>query len=159
MSTSTNLPINSLGSCGQSGAATPAPTQPTPTHAAGTQPTSFQFPAPLVQPKQDEVLQKAIQEYVKQLSDDDKAAFQSAPDILEHLQEMQRNGKSLISSSLTARVEKVLQCVKHFMSSLGLFIQHSPQVSSLVVGGVNCILTVSTSSAYLLAFTIHVDLH
>ena len=39
-------------------------------------------------------------------------------------------------------MEKVLQCVKSFMGSLVVFIQHSPQISSLVVGGVNCILTV-----------------
>ena len=92
----------------------------------------------------DETLQQAIQEYVGKLSDDDKAAFKSAPDIMERLQEMQGNGKSLISSSLTTRVEKVLQCVKGFMGSLVIFIQQSPEISSLVVGGVNCVLMVST---------------
>ena len=96
--------------------------------------------------KEDGTLQKAIQKYVETLLDDDKEAFQSAPEIIERLQEMQSNGKSLISSSLTARVEKVLQCVKNFMGSLGIFIQHSPEISSLVVGGVNCVLTVGTIS-------------
>ena len=131
MFTGTNLRNNSPLNYGQSRGATPAPSQPTSGHASA---------GPM-----DETLQKAIQEYVNKLSDDDKAAFLSAPDIIEHLKEMQCNGKSLISSSLTARVEKVLQCVKHFMGSLGIFIQHSPEISSLVVGGVNCILTVGTA--------------
>ena len=90
----------------------------------------------------DETLQRAIQEYVEDLSDDDKAAFQSVPDIMERLKEMQSNSKLRISGSLTTRLEKVFQCVKRFMSSLAIFIQHSPEISSLVVGGVNCILMV-----------------
>ena len=98
----------------------------------------------------DETFQKAVQEYVKKrLLDDDKTAFLSAPDVIERLQEMGCNGKSLISRSLTTRVENVLQCVKGFMGSLGIFIQHNPEISALVVGGVNCILTVGTSSTYL----------
>ena len=44
------------------------------------------------------------------------------------------------------RVRKVLKCVSHFMGSIGIFIQSNPEISSLVVGGVNCILTVSTCS-------------
>ena len=116
--------------------------------AAPTHPWPTSNHAPAI--PMDQALQKAIQEYVKELSEDDKAAFRSAPDIIEHLQEMQDNGKSLISSSLTTRVEKVLQCVKSFMGSLAIFIQQSPEISSLVVGGVNCILTVGTSTAYLL---------
>lgn len=90
----------------------------------------------------DETWQKATREYVKELSDDDKEAFQSAPDIIERLEEMERNRKSPISSSLASRVKKVLQCVQSFMDSLKVFVQQSPEISSLVVGGVNCILTV-----------------
>ena len=98
----------------------------------------------------DETLQKVIQEHVKKLSDDDKTAFQSASDIIVRLQEMQCNGKPVISGSLMSRVEKVLQCVKGFMGSLGIFIQQSPEISSLVVGAVNCILTVGANRKYLL---------
>lgn len=108
--------------------------------SSGTQPVNPQAP-PV--PARNEALEKAIQVYISKLSADDKAAFQSAPDIIERLQEMQNNDKSLVSSSTTARVEKVLQCVKHFMASVGIFIQQSPEISSLVVGGVNCVLTVS----------------
>ena len=96
----------------------------------------------------DEALQKAIQSYVKKLSDDEKAAFRSAPDIIDHLHDMQSKRKSLISSSHISRVEKVLQCVKGFMGSLSICIQHNPEISSLVVGGVNCILTVSCTPYY-----------
>ena len=107
---------------------TPTPSRPKSSHAS-------------VGPM-DQAFQKAIQEYANNLSDDDKTAFLSAPNVIERLQEMQCNSKSLFSSSLTTRVEKVLQCVKGFMVSLGIFIQHSPEISSLAVGGVNCILTV-----------------
>ena len=142
MSASTNNPT------GQPTGATPASSrQPSshasahPMHAAGA--PSVNLPLlPLPIPARNEALPKAIQAYVTKLSDDDKTAFRSAPDIIDHLQVMQRNGKPLISSSLTSRVEKVLKCVQGFMGSLAIFIQYNPQISSLVVGGVNCILMV-----------------
>ena len=130
MSTGTNLlgclPLNH-------GGATPAPSRPTSSHGP-----------------MDETLQKVIQEHVKKLSDDDKTAFHSASDIIVRLQEMQGIGKPAISGSLMSRVEKVLQCVKGFMGSLGIFIQQSPEISSLVVGAVNCILTVGANRKSLL---------
>ena len=128
MSTSTLL---NPGQTRQSSGATPVPSRPTFSHASAG--------------SMDGAFQKAIQQYMKKLPDDDKTAFLSAPDVIEHLEKLQCNDKSLISSSLTTRVEKVLQCVKGFMGSLGIFIQHSPEISSLVVGGVNCILTVGTT--------------
>ena len=150
-----NFPSGSLFNHGQSGAATPTPSQPTPGHAttggpmytAGAQFINPQLPIRV----KDDASQKAIQEYVSKLSTEDKAAFHSAPDIIERLQEMERNTKSPISSSLTTRVEAVLQCIKYFMTSLAIFIQHHPEISSLVVGGVNCILMVGTSSTYYLS--------
>ena len=144
----TSSPSGSYLNRRQPRGATPAPSQPTPSptttgpmHGAGAQPVNTQLPTPLM-PVKNEALQKAIQEYVSQLSSDDKAAFQSAPDIIKRLREMQRNNKSSIPNSLTTRVERVLQCIKHFMGSLPIFIQQSPDISSLVVGGANCILTV-----------------
>ena len=113
------------------------PISTTGAHSANSQ----LLPTPSVPAKSDEILQKAIQE---RLSDDDMTAFQSAPEIMERLREMQGNGKSLISSSLTTRVGNVLQCVKSFMGSLAVFVQQHPELSSLVVGGVNCVLTVGT---------------
>ena len=50
-----------------------------------------------------------------------------------------------ISSShttLTQKVQKVLQCMKQFLGSVATS-QYHPEVPSLVVGGLNCILTVS----------------
>lgn len=78
------------------------------------------------------------------LSNDDKAAFQSASgvDVMEKLREAQ-HGASRISDSLT-RVQKVLECVNRFMGPLAIFSQRSPEISSLVVGGLNCILVVRT---------------
>lgn len=95
---------------------------------------------------QNEAFQKATQEYIDHLSDDDKVAFQSATDIMEKLGELQQ-GRFRISSSHTTRVQKVqkvLQCVKQFLGSIAICIQHHPEISSLVVGGLNCILTVGT---------------
>ena len=157
MSTSTNPNFTQRrGPC-----PTPTPTQPTSSHAsAGTMHSSGpvsaaasrsvnpQLPTP---PVPANAFQKAIQKCVAELSLDDKTAFLSAPCVLERLREVQCNDKSLISSSRLARAEKVLQCVKHFMGSLAIFIQHSPVISSLVVGGVNCLLTVCTSSTFLLS--------
>ena len=125
MSTSTSL-LNL--NHGQSGGASTIPLR---SHAAAS--------------SRDETLQKTIQEYVEKLPDDDKEAFKSAPDIIERLQEMQSKRKSLISSSLTSRVEKVLQFVNSFMVALSNFTQQSPEIS-LVVGGAKCILTVRPSS-------------
>ena len=110
---------------------------------------SYQSLHPTASSPAGEVLKRAIQEYVNQLSDGDKEAFQSAPDIIERLQE---SDKSLIPSSLTTRVKNVLQCVKSFMSCLASFTQFSPEILFLAVGGVNCILTVGTRTA------IHVNL-
>ena len=132
MSTSTSLP-RIAPSHGQPSGAAPGPSLPTTSH--------------ITTGPMDETWQKAIQEY--ELSDDDKEAFRSAPDIIERLEEMERNRKSPISSSLASRVKKVLHCVKNFMDSLKIFVQKSPEISSLVVGGVNCILTVGTILRYL----------
>ena len=145
--------IGSLRNRGQSRGSTPTPSQQTSSHApgpsmhaAGTQPMNPQLPPPPLSVR-DEALQKAMQDCILQLSGDDKVAFESAPDVIERLQEMQYNDKSAITpSSLATRVAKVLQCIKQFMGSLAIFIQHHPEISSLVVGGVNCILTVGTSS-------------
>ena len=112
--------------------------------AAGAQ--SANLPPPtLPAPVNCEAFQKAIQEYTTTLSNEDKDAFKEAPDIIEHLKTMQLNRKRLISDSLTSRVANVLQCIRTFMSSLTIFIGHHPEMSSLVVGGVNCILVVGTS--------------
>ena len=94
-------------------------------------------------PAKSEAFSNAIQEFVNNLPDDDKTAFQSSSDIMEKLWEMQRGQNSRISSPLTSRVQKVLQFIKHFMGSIAMFTQYSPGISSLVLGGVNCILTVS----------------
>lgn len=147
MSISTNCLSDSLLNHGQSREVTPTPFQPTSNHG----PTDFthaiveDFPTTLRMT--DEILEEVIQEYVDKLSDDDKVAFLSAPDIIEHLHEIQSNGKSLITSSLTTRVEKVIQCVKSFTGSLTIL--HS-EISALVVGGAHCILMVGLSNIYLL---------
>ena len=144
-------PGDSLLNHEQESRATTAPTQPTSDHTvarlmhtAGAQFRNHQAPTPLV-PAKDEALQKAIQEYISKLSNDDKAAFQSAPDIIERLDEMQHKSKTPIPSSLATRAERVLQCIKYFMGSLSIFIQQSPEISSLVVGGVSCILSVGST--------------
>lgn len=132
-----NLPLNH----GQPRGVTSTPCQSTSIHVSAS-PINVPGAPPV---PTNEALQKAVQKYVKALSDEDKEAFRSAPDIMEQLEKIQCNRKHLISSSLTTRVEKVLQCIKTVMSSLGIFIQHNPEISSLVVGSVNCIMTVSAT--------------
>ena len=154
MSVSTNCLSDSLLNHGQSTGVTPAPFQPTSSHAStgvmhaiGAHSENLQLATLPVQVKGETLKEvTSIQEYVDKLSDDDKVAFLSAPDIIEHLHEIQSNGKSLITNSLTTRVEKVLQCVKSFMGSLSIV--HS-EISALVIGGANCILMVCPSNIYL----------
>lgn len=50
------------------------------------------------------------------------------------------DSKIRLSSSLTERTQRVLNCINHFLGSISIMIQQSPEISSLVVGGVNCIL-------------------
>ena len=94
--------------------------------------------------------QKAIQEYIHNLSDDDKVAFQSATDVMEELGKLQQGGLRIPTSHSTwiQKVQKVLQCMKQFLGSVAICVQHSPQISSLVVGGLHCILTVSRCLLY-----------
>ena len=106
-------------------------------------------PPAIAVPLKNEAFQKAIQECLDNMSDDDKEAFRSATDVIEKLGELQQ-GKSRISSSHTTRtqkVQKVLQCVRQFLGSVAICIQHHPEVSALVVGGLNCILTVSSQNS------------
>ena len=116
-----------------------------PAHATGNQPPNPQSPTVPVSLK-NEAFQKAIQKYVDNLSDNDKVAFQSAPDVMEKIRELSQGNPRTSSSHTTRmqRVQKVLQCVKRFLESLKICIQHHPDISSLVVGGLHCILTVST---------------
>ena len=110
-------------------------------HATGDQYSSSQSLAIAV-PLKNEAFQKAIQVYLDNLSNDDKIAFQSATDVMEKLGEFHQ-GNARNSSSHIQKAQKVLQCVKQFLGSVAICIQHHPEVSSLVVGGLNCILTVS----------------
>ena len=114
---------------------------------AGDKSLHPQAPTVSVSPK-NEAFSRALKNRIGRLSDDDKAAFQSATDVIEKLWEFQQD-RSRISVSHATRVQKVqnlLQCVKQFLASIAICIQHSPQISAIVVGGFHCILTVSTLS-------------
>lgn len=58
------------------------------------------------------------------------------------------NAKASLSRSFGARIEKTLQFMKRFMDSLAIFIQCNPEISSLVVGGFNCVLLVSLKTSF-----------
>ena len=83
-----------------------------------------------------------LQKHIDRLSDGDKEAFKSASavDVMEELKKAQ-DGTSRISDSLT-HVQKVLECINRLMEPLKIFIQHSPGISALVVGGFKCVLMV-----------------
>ena len=98
--------------------------------------------------------QKAIKEYIDTLSDDDQIAFQSATDVMQKLAELKQN-KPCISNLHLQRVQKVLQCVKRFIA---IYIQHSPRIYSLVVGGLHCVLTVGTLCTHLIFIITHVNM-
>ena len=95
-------------------------------------------------PVQNVAFQQAIQRYINGLSDDDKAAFQSAANVIEELQRGKSRMSSTHTTTRTQKVQKILQCVNQFLGSVAICIQHHPLVSSLVVGGLHCVLTVRT---------------
>lgn len=78
----------------------------------------------------------ALLKHIDKLSNDDKAAFESAPDVMEKLQ----LNKS--TSPHVQKVQKVLECLQQFLAPVAICIQQSPHISSLVVGGFNCVLIV-----------------
>lgn len=131
---------------GQSKGATSAPSQSTSGNPTAGSMQAAGALSTLLVPAGDGVLERVMQEYESKLSNDDKEAFQYPQDIIGRLQEMQLDSRSAISNTHITRVEKVLQCLRRFMSSLTTFIQHHPEISSLVVGGFNCIMTVSNNS-------------
>ena len=125
---------------------------PSPTSASTSRlalsniPAITPVPQSVFQPVRNKAFQEAIQEYIDNLSDDDKTAFQSATDVMERIGELQKD-KSCTSNSQPSqmqKVQKVLECVKLFLGSVVICIQQNPEISSLVVGGLNCVLTVST---------------
>ena len=107
-------------------------------HATGKQPPNTLLQAISV-PVENEA---AVQECINNLSNDDKLAFQSATDVMEKLGCLQQ-GKPRISSFLITRIHKVQQCLKQFLVSIAICIQHNDAISSLVMGGLHCILMVS----------------
>ncbi|KAF8424851.1 ankyrin repeat-containing domain protein [Tirmania nivea] len=85
--------------------------------------------------------QEAIQKYVDELSEDDKSAFLLATDIMTKIQELNKSdGPIRLPGSLNARVVRILQGIKQFMSMVSIFTQQAPQIASLAIGGANCVL-------------------
>lgn len=79
-----------------------------------------------------------------QLSEDDRTAFQSATDIMQIMQTMDaENAQGSVSRTFGARIQKTLNFIRAFLKSVEICIQHSLEVSSLVVGGFHCALSVS----------------
>lgn len=127
--------------------ASPAPSGPASTH-------SVMGPVPSKNKAFEGAVALMLQNHIDSLSDDDKKAFQRASvvDVMEELRKAQHS-TSGISDSLS-RVQKALKFVDRFMGSLAIFIQQSPEISSLVVGGLNCILMVCISSSHFLSLPV-----
>lgn len=97
----------------------------------------------------DPALTSAIEKYVKGLSDDDKAAFQSAGDIMSKIQELdEANTQNNLARTFGARIENTLQVMKRFTACVAPCVQSLPE-GSLVVGGLNCVLVVRPGIIYI----------
>lgn len=93
----------------------------------------------------DPALSGAVDECIEKLSQDDKAAFQSAGDIMRKIQEMEEaNSGDASTRTLRTRIGAVLQLIKRFTAAVAPCIQYSPHVS-LAVGGFNCVLLVRSA--------------
>ena len=105
----------------------------------------------VLEPAKNETFQREIQAYINEkLPEDIKKDFQSASDIMETLQRMQHHqsgsgSQMRISNSTSDRVKKVLQCLRHFTGSVENCVRHSSDISSIIIGGANYILTVRGS--------------
>ncbi|KAF8251709.1 hypothetical protein K440DRAFT_636958 [Wilcoxina mikolae CBS 423.85] len=90
----------------------------------------------------DPALKIAIERYVKELPEDDRNAFESAKDVLDEIRMIdQTHSQASSSRSFGTRISKVLQLINKFLGSVAICIQHSPAISSLVVGGLHCVLS------------------
>ena len=126
----------------------PTPCPPsTPPDVPGAHASSPETPTAPV-PGTNEAFQIAVQAYINdRLPADVKQDFQSPSEIMRTPQMMQDHPSGMhVSSSVSARVKKVLEGLRHFTGSVAICIQHSPQISSFVIGGVNYILVVRTSA-------------
>ena len=88
------------------------------------------------------VSREVIQKYADNLPDSEKTAFKAASDIREHLRSI-HDSKIYFPSSVTHRVERILQSLEIFMNLLEI---HNSEPGRLLVGGVHCTFTVSTST-------------
>jgi hypothetical protein len=90
----------------------------------------------------------ALKEYEEKLSDEERKEFDpttaaSPQSLLSAALQLDTDHRERSSSrSLACRVKKILESMDRFMGVLCIAIQHSPEVSSLVVGGIRCILDV-----------------
>ena len=103
-------------------------------------------------PAQTLAIVQTIKDYVDSFSHNDREPFRFAPDIVEKLWELQRSQSRICSipGALTTRAQKVIRCMKSFVVSITSVIQPLPEICSLAVGGVNCVLTVSARTFSLL---------
>lgn len=63
-------------------------------------------------------------------------------DKVKKLDEDHKQGS--LSRRLSPGIEKTLNAINRFMDCLSIMIQHSPEISALVVGGFKCILLVGS---------------
>lgn len=56
-----------------------------------------------------------------------------------------KHGQASLSRDFGARIERILHVVKAFVAVVGPCVQYSPQITSIVIGGLNCVLSVSAS--------------
>lgn len=62
---------------------------------------------------------------------------------MDHIHAMDKeNAKSSLSRSFGVRIGNILQFVKRFFTSVGTCVQFKPEISPLVIGGLNCVLSV-----------------
>lgn len=76
----------------------------------------------------------SLKERIDGLSDDYKTAFQSATDVTEKLSGLQQGEP--FASDLIVRVQTVQE-------SFAIWVQHTPDIYSIVVGGLNYVMTVT----------------
>lgn len=91
----------------------------------------------------DPALRNAIDERVATIPEQDRASFQTAGDIMHKISAMDaKYGQSSFSRDFGTRIERLLHTVKNFVAIVGPCVQSIP-LASIVVGGLNAVLSVS----------------
>ncbi|PGG98467.1 hypothetical protein AJ80_09528 [Polytolypa hystricis UAMH7299] len=99
---------------------------------------------------QNAALELAIRKHLDQLSDDEKDAFQNAAisltedGLLDQVRHLDTDHKAVsVFRHRAEQISKLFRFLDLFMGGITVSIQHSPEISSLIIGGIRLVLDIA----------------